>query len=100
MNSEQTYNGWRNYATWRVNLEFFDNNFIYDYCEQHYQQCGELPTVHNVREYLETFMAEIIDQEYEKSFLVSYAHSFINQVDFHDIAETQLSGITETEFQD
>lgn len=100
MNNEQTYNGWTNYATWRVNLEFFDNNFVYDYCEQHFQQCGEMPTVYDVTEHLKTYILEIIDQEYEKSFLVSYAECFISQADFYDIAETQLSGITETEFQD
>ena len=29
--SNTTYNGWTNYATWRVNLEVFDGMDIMDY---------------------------------------------------------------------
>lgn len=97
MEKDTTYNGWTNYATWRINLEMFDNDMIYDYCEQHVQQCGQLPTVHNVREYLEAYIEELIEMEWYKSFLITYAQSFLNTVDYHDIAETHLRGIIEDE---
>ena len=31
MTTNTTYNGWTNYATWRVNLEIFDGFDPYDY---------------------------------------------------------------------
>jgi hypothetical protein len=30
MSNDKTYNGWTNYATWRVNLEMFDGLDIAD----------------------------------------------------------------------
>ena len=98
MEKDTTYNGWTNYATWKVNLEIFEEiDLIYDYCEQHYQQCGQLPTVHHIREYLEQFIEEILDSEINTDFLYSCAHSFLMQVNYYEIAKTHYEDIIERE---
>jgi len=36
-----TYNGWTNYATWRVNLELFDNFITDGYPTNTYELCND-----------------------------------------------------------
>jgi hypothetical protein len=69
--TETTYNGWTNYATWRVNLEMFEGA-EYD--------SGVSP------EYLQEFEEECIGQEGE-SIAIDYALAFISDVNWYEIAE-------------
>tara|TARA_R100000908_G_scaffold65400_1_gene55663 strand:- start:6130 stop:6384 length:255 start_codon:yes stop_codon:yes gene_type:complete len=74
MNEDNTYNGWHNYATWRVNLEIFDGMEIEE--EWTWEYC---------RDYVE----EILQQECDHSgtLVLSYALAFINDVAWAEIAE-------------
>jgi hypothetical protein len=36
--NDQKYNGWTNYATWRVNLEIFDGIDLMDYGWQKFDE--------------------------------------------------------------
>lgn len=63
------YNGWTNYATWRVNLEIFDG----------YE--GTL-SAETAREIVE----EYIDGSSTVGFARDYAHAFISDVNWHEIA--------------
>lgn len=65
----QKYNGWANYATWRVNLECFDG---YD---------GQLDP-----ELAEELVTEKICEETLEGIARDYAIAFINQVDWTEIA--------------
>ena len=39
----EKYNGWTNYATWRVNLEFFDGDDV-SYTPVNWDEIAEQPT--------------------------------------------------------
>ena len=74
MNKE--YNGWTNYATWRVNLEIL----------------GDIEFDEQVSvDYLKEIVEDVVFSQYELgngSHLVEdYARAFISQVDFYEIAE-------------
>ena len=71
------YNGWTNYATWRINLEIIDG------IEFEVKMCAE-----DIKEIVE----DVVFSQYELgngSHLVEdYARSFISQVNFYKIAES------------
>lgn len=68
--SNNTYNGWTNYATWRVNLEMFDG------CEQYYSAGA-------AREFVE----ECIEQTTEEGIGRDYAMAFLSDVNWYEISE-------------
>jgi len=75
MSENNTYNGWHNYATWRVSLEVFDG-----------MEIDKPYTWEMCRDYVE----DIIEQEVGSDSLGitgSYAHAFINDVAWGEIAE-------------
>ena len=70
--SDTKYNGWTNYATWRVNLEMFDGMEF-----DHYPSDDEL------KEFSETIINE--DATYN-SLAHSYAMAFLSEVNWSEIA--------------
>jgi len=72
MSTNNTYNGWTNYATWRVNLELFDG---FD---------GESMEADDYK-----FMAiEHLESDCSTSSLAfDYAMAFLDEVNWHEIAE-------------
>lgn len=68
--SNNTYNGWTNYATWRVNIEMFDG------CESYYSP-----------EAAREFVEECIESTTEEGIARDYAMAFINEVNWHEISE-------------
>ena len=68
----KTYNGWSNYATWRVNLEIFDG-----------MQFEEEVNSEMLRELAEEIIFEF---EGSSSLCEDYARSFLNDVNWHEIA--------------
>ncbi|NBR25524.1 MAG: hypothetical protein EBU08_17455 [Micrococcales bacterium] len=79
-----TYNGWTNYATWRINLEIFDG-----------MDCTDIPMLsrysepdpHEVAEYLKEYVQEILDTDCDPSRLANaYANAFISDVNWYEIA--------------
>ena len=59
------YNGWTNYATWRINLEIIEDI--------------EFETHHTAEDIKELVESVVLDQ--------LYAEAFIDQVNFDEIAE-------------
>ena len=68
--SDKTYNGWTNYATWRVNLEMFDGSETYWTAES-----------------AKDFVIEIIEDTTREGVGRDYALAFIDDVNWHEIAE-------------
>ena len=75
MNKE--YNGWTNYATWRINLEIIDGI--------------EIDTI-ICAEYIKELVEDVVFSQYELgngSHLVEdYARAFISEVNFYEIAQS------------
>ena len=63
------YNGWTNYATWRVNLEIFDG----------FEGTLSADTAREIAE-------EYIDGSSTEGFARDYARAFISDVNWHEIA--------------
>lgn len=93
----KTYNGWTNYATWRVNLELLDGvetsleTSPEDYTE--YVENGEISDdnrmeiIYNLSKELESLVEEIMDSYDTDSIVRSYADSFLSDVNYYEIAE-------------
>lgn len=93
----KTYNGWTNYATWRVNLELLDGvetsleTSPEDYTE--YVENGEISDdnkmeiIYNLSKELESLVEEIMDSYDTDSIVRSYADSFLSDVNWYEIAE-------------
>jgi hypothetical protein len=64
------YNGWSNYATWRINLEVFDGSEV-------------TWTAQDAREYVD----EMIDQTTKPGLARDYALAFLADVNWHEISE-------------
>lgn len=82
---ETTYNGWTNYATWRVNLEIIDGtqwvkeDFVSDETEL---------TVYDLSEHLKNVAEQAITENDTKEGLaVDYAMAFISEVNWYEIAQ-------------
>jgi hypothetical protein len=71
------YNGWSNYATWRVNLEIL----------------GDIEFENVVSaDYLKEIVEDVVFSQYELSngshLVEDYARAFISEVNFYEIAQS------------
>jgi hypothetical protein len=88
---DTSYNGWSNYATWRVNLEVFDGmeHAITDYIDED----GEEPDAYEFVLALEDLANEIIfsgmgyDERRPSTLAEDYARAFLQDVNWHEIAK-------------
>lgn len=73
MNKE--YNGWTNYATWRINLEIIDG------IEIETKMCAA-----TIKEIVE----DVVFSQYDgtNSLMHDYARAFISEVNFYEIAQS------------
>jgi len=68
----EKYNGWTNYATWRVNLEILGD-----------MQFDEQVSA----DYLKDLVEELVFIDVKDCLAADYARAFIAQVNFYEIAE-------------
>lgn len=67
---EIKYNGWTNYATWRINLEWFYGA----------EPMGDA-------DYLSEYVKECLEQNCDNETTLSYAMAFLSDVNWYEIAE-------------
>lgn len=79
------YNGWTNYATWRVNLEVFDGMSARDITGSTIAEPCELK--YAVKEYAE----QLIEDTTSEGIGRDYALAFLSDVDWWQIAEHLIS---------
>jgi hypothetical protein len=79
------YNGWTNYATWRVNLEIFDGQTARD--------CGWSPgsSAYEFAKSLNDYAEQIIEDTSTEGLARDYALAFLSDVDWREIAEHLLA---------
>ena len=74
---KEKYNGWTNYATWRINLEIIDGI--------------EIDTI-ICAEYIKEYVEDVVFGQYELSngshLVEDYARAFISEVNFYEIAQS------------
>ena len=87
--TESRYNGWTNYATWRVNLEIFD---CFDYRE-HFTAPSEGLDVSELVHYLKDYADSIITMDNVEGLAVDYARAFMANVNWREIAEHMVDAI-------
>lgn len=84
--TDNTYNGWTNYATWRVNLEIFDGfNPIEDWGLER-----ETLTESELAELLEEHAEELVSATAPEGLALSYALSFMADVNWYEIASHMM----------
>lgn len=81
------YNGWTNYATWRINLEVFDGFNLEEYYQLDLASC-DLSCVAND---IESYAREIVEYSTEgKGLALDYANAFLSEVNWHEIAQSMM----------
>ena len=89
--SDNKYNGWTNYATWRVNLEIFDGFDITDLIDDP----SDEPIVW-ISEQLKDHAEQVIfpcayDERSPSSLMEDYARAFLSDVNWYEIAQHLVS---------
>lgn len=82
--TDNTYNGWTNYATWRVNLEIFDGLSPEDICGEIPSDVWQLET--NMREFVE----ETLYEQAGDTMAFNFACAFLADVNWTEIARRKI----------
>lgn len=87
----ETYNGWTNYETWRVNLEMLDGMTPEDFGVdvRHVDLDEVYAQVTRLSESMASYVQEMVEQD-AKGFALDLALSFLNKVDWYEIAEHMI----------
>lgn len=86
--SDERYNGWTNYATWRVNLEI-----LADYLDSLMQETpryrATFATMSELADHLEEYVDSVLTNDglADEGIALDYARSFVSDVDYEEIAE-------------
>jgi hypothetical protein len=80
-----TYNGWMNYATWRVNLEIFDSMNPED-LDIKDEDLGSVD-VYELAEAMKDYAEQMIEQGSQDGLAKDYALAFLGDVNWYEIAE-------------
>ena len=88
--SDNTYEGWTNYATWRINLELLSD---YDFAEDILESDNESwrPDVDYLKDLIENWVFE--NHNGNMGLMEDYARAFVDQVNYHEILEHILENI-------
>lgn len=90
MNTDTKYNGWTNYATWRVNLEMFDGIDPRDLWSSEI----DADSAYDLSKQLEEYADSVISEDGTREGLaVDYARAFLKDVNWYEIAEHMLDDI-------
>ena len=90
----KTYNGWFNYATWRINLEIFDG---FDAEDQYGidSDCDAYDLGQHLKDYAESIIEIDVPS---KSLALSYAHAFMQDVNWSEIAQHMIDEMEDNDW--
>jgi len=91
---KQTYNGWTNYATWRVNLEMIDGMEPDDFGFSRKEEFT-LTEVYELADALQNHAVEFIELECGRGLARDYALAFLSDVNWREIAQHMVNDFTE-----
>jgi hypothetical protein len=92
METNSKYNGWTNYATWRVNLEVFDGmNYLEvfgnnesDFNPEMVDECELADSMQSLAE--ELIFSPFGDDHCPEGLAMSYARAFLSEVNWRELA--------------
>jgi hypothetical protein len=85
----QKYNGWTNYATWRIALEVFDGIDLSYF---------EIDDIYDLSQDLKAYAEDHIFMDVPNSLARDYAYAFLQEVNFYEIASNLVQDyVTEKE---
>jgi len=88
-----TYNGWSNYATWRINLEVFDGIDVGEFDGVDDAE----PDIYNISFQLKDYAEECIFSGHNANaplycnFIEDYARAFLSDVNWYEIAQHMVN---------
>jgi hypothetical protein len=85
------YNGWTNYATWRINLEIFDNTELGDFWGYH---DAEEVEAYELGQTLQEYAEEILSEQ-SSGLALDYAMAFVSDVNWTEIAQSIIDNSKE-----
>ena len=86
-----TYNGWTNYATWRVNLEVFDGLSLAEFTSE---DAADVDAYELGKE-LSGYAEDLIFIDTPEGLARDYALAFIADVNWYEIAEHMVADYCE-----
>jgi hypothetical protein len=89
--SKSTYNGWTNYATWRINLEIFDGMTARELTGR------SVPCMSELRDACQEYAEELIEATSNEGLARDYALAFLSDVDWWAIADQLVIADTDDE---
>jgi hypothetical protein len=88
---KETYNGWTNYATWRIKLELWDDDRVWDdYMSNDIEPFESVYALsEHIKEYTENFLEDSgeLAPNNKTNVVLSYALAFISDVNWYEIAQ-------------
>ncbi|MDQ3540314.1 MAG: hypothetical protein M3440_06460 [Chloroflexota bacterium] len=94
MSDDTTYNGWTNYATWRVNMEICDGMTSHLGTMIAENDMEPFGSIGDLADYLRDDAEEFVCDQNERctdSIVYEYASTFLSQVNWDEIARLAVS---------
>jgi hypothetical protein len=88
--TDKTYNGWTNYATWRVNLEMFDCFDVAEFLGLDLDGLSQYDLGDAFKNYAENL---IISETPYDGLAQDYALAFLSDVNWYEIASHKLEEV-------
>jgi hypothetical protein len=86
---KKTYNGWTNYATWRVNLEIFDGIDP--------REMGWRKDTYDLLPILRDYVRDVLEMDTKQGLALDFALAFIEDVNWREIATHLLEEYADEE---
>ena len=93
--TDTKYNGWTNYATWRINLEIFDG-----FDPSDYYSAFDPSDAYELGQNLKVYAEEVIfqcsyDERGQTNLMEDYARAFLSDVNWAEIAQHMINDYIE-----
>ena len=85
----EKYNGWTNYATWRVGLEIFDGMTLDDFGVEYDEEDSNMIDTSDFADTLKNYVEEHIEETSE-GIAKDYALAFVSDVNWYELAEHMI----------
>ena len=82
----ERYNGWTNYATWRINLEMVEADGYFPTLEDWHPTSTVDDLTYDLAQVIRENCTDILREEHDEGLTLDYALAFIDDVNWREIA--------------